>query len=655
MKKYVSILTLITCTSIWCFSQKYIDKNYSWEKEIPKYTLSEEEKKFGEVCIEEKKIIEIEATETGVVQYYLLHEINLVNSSDAIERNNRLRIPYSSNAELLLNKLRVILPDGKTIELTEDDIKEAEDEEQERKYKYYAVRGLVEGALIERIILKKSEPDLTGSLYYMQSEQPSKWQSFDLIYPDFLKMDFKIYNMPGTEISTDTMLDGLTRKYIHLENVSALPEEKYSNYLSNLKSVAYKMTGNYSTGKYNLFSFKSIVDGIYPILNPDLTKEDKKVLDKFLSKTTFTSSDTEADKIRKIEDLVKSNVVSGEKVNVKDQSIADMLKVKVTNHMGMTRLFCCIFNHLGIKHHEVLSINRFKRVFDPKFEDYDYLDEYIIYFPGNYYLAPNDMLGRYPFIPDGIANNYGLFMKPVELSGVVMGAAEKRKIETLDYTRSIDTMDITIDLTQDLAHPNVTYKLVWTGYMAARIQPFMQLMEEKDKDKFRKQILEGFAGDLTNITIKTENEGIDNFGIKPFIATVTTPNQNIIEKVGDSYLIKVGETIGPQVEMYQQGERKTPISIEHAHVYYRFIKVILPTGYVLKGTEKADINKTCSLNNEIAARFITSYKTNNNEFVITNEESYRILDIPITQYEDFKGVVNAAADFNKIVLILEPK
>lgn len=61
------------------------------------------------------------------------------------------RCLYNGNTEVLINKLRVIQPDGKIIEMTDDDIKEAEDEK-ERKYKYFAVRGLVVGAVIERIV-----------------------------------------------------------------------------------------------------------------------------------------------------------------------------------------------------------------------------------------------------------------------------------------------------------------------------------------------------------------------------------------------------------------------------------------------------------------------------------------------------------------------
>ena len=154
---------------------------------------------------------------------------------------------------------------------------------------------------------------------------------------------------------------------------------------------------------------------------------------------------------------------------------------------------------------------------------------------------------------------------------------------------------------------------------------------------------------------KTENEGIENYGRKPFIATCTSSNQKLTERVGATYLFKLGQVIGRQEEMYQQGKRQTDIDVPFMHVYIRKITVNLPAGYTLKNTDKIDINKTCMLGDEIVSRFVTSHVEENNQLIITNEESYRMLDLPKDKYDEFKNVINAAADFNKVVLILEAK
>jgi hypothetical protein len=53
--------------------------------------------------------------------------------------------------------------------------------------------------------------------------------------------------------------------------------------------------------------------------------------------------------------------------------------------------------------------------------------------------------------------------------------------------------------------------------------------------------------------------------------------------------------------------------------------------------------------------FKSTYTYENNILKISNVEYYNVMNLPLEQYEAFKNVVNAAADFNKIVLVLEKK
>jgi hypothetical protein len=58
-------------------------------------------------------------------------------------------------------------------------------------------------------------------------------------------------------------------------------------------------------------------------------------------------------------------------------------------------------------------------------------------------------------------------------------------------------------------------------------------------------------------------------------------------------------------------------------------------------------------NNVTTMGFVTSYEQKGNIVTIVVREEYRNINYPISQYEQFKKVINAAADFNKVVLILE--
>jgi hypothetical protein len=46
--------------------------------------------------------------------------------------------------------------------------------------------------------------------------------------------------------------------------------------------------------------------------------------------------------------------------------------------------------------------------------------------------------------------------------------------------------------------------------------------------------------------------------------------------------------------------------------------------------------------------FESSYKQEGNIIKVRVMEQYRKVQYPIAQYEDFKKIINAAADFNKV-------
>ena len=125
--------------------------------------------------------------------------------------------------------------------------------------------------------------------------------------------------------------------------------------------------------------------------------------------------------------------------------------------------------------------------------------------------------------------------------------------------------------------------------------------------------------------------------------------------VGDQYLFKLGETIGRQMEMYQEGTRKLPLELDNCHGYYRYITVILPEGYSVANLDKLNMSFKVMQDGKEVTAFNSTYTLTGNVLQITNLEYYNTLSLPIDQYEAYKNVVNAAADFNKIVLVLDKK
>ena len=181
LKQLVFIITLFNATTF--FAQDFSFKNYNWEEKDTKAVLPEEYKNENEVIL--KRIIKLEIASVGdvVKQYYLFHDKIYINSDDAIERNNKIYIPFSQNEILLSNKARVILKSGKIITLDKKDIKEELDEERGVKFNYFAVNGLEKGAIVERMYILEENPEIDGKTFKLQTEYPILDLNFELIYP----------------------------------------------------------------------------------------------------------------------------------------------------------------------------------------------------------------------------------------------------------------------------------------------------------------------------------------------------------------------------------------------------------------------------------------------------------------------------------------
>jgi hypothetical protein len=100
--------------------------------------------------------------------------------------------------------------------------------------------------------------------------------------------------------------------------------------------------------------------------------------------------------------------------------------------------------------------------------------------------------------------------------------------------------------------------------------------------------------------------------------------------------------------LYSYSERVNPIEIRYPNFYEYSITIKIPRGYKIKDAEKININKKYVSNGNITAKFKSNYTINKNLLTITIEEFYKSLKYSKAKYQDFREVINAAADFNKL-------
>ena len=279
--KTILNLVAILCTTTF-FAQEYSFKTYDWNEKETKVEIPEKYKNENEVILDRTEKIELVIVEKTAKQYHLIHEKIFINSDDAIERNNKIYIPFSLDESVLVNKARVILKNGNVISLDQKDIKEDVDQEKGMKYNYFAVNGLEKGAVIEKLYVLEEGPEFTGQTIKMQDEYPIANLNFELIYPNYLIFKTKSYNKLSEPTIDEKKIENKTVLSVIEKNIPGLDDnEQYSNWALQLKLFRYKLDENQLSGGINLNNFKEFSTNIYARLNPELDKKQQKSLDDF--------------------------------------------------------------------------------------------------------------------------------------------------------------------------------------------------------------------------------------------------------------------------------------------------------------------------------------------------------------------------------------
>lgn len=633
------------------FAQEYTLKNYDWNEKDFKVEVPKSYENEKEVILSRNLKIEIAVDKNTAKQYRLIHEKKYINSDDAIERNNKIYIPFNDEANVLVTKARVILKNGKVIILDKKDIKEEVDEEKGMKYKYFAINGLEKGAVIEKLYILEEAPNLKGNTVKMQDEYPIAEFNFELIAPSHLIFKTKSYNGLSEPVLDEKKFENKRVLSVSEKDIPALKDdEEYSNWDVKLKLFRYKLDANLYSGGKNLSNFKEYATSTYELINPALDKKQEKALTAFCSSIP-TSKDLQ-EQIWNIENKIKKTIVY-DKYAERKPGLSEIISTKQANSVDIIILYTSIFKQFKIDQNLVFTSSRYKIPFDKDFESYENLDDFLFYFPSiKKYLTPTEIEYRLPLFPNYLGNNNGLFIKEKIFAGIAMGIGEINFIEIPGTEITHDYMDITVDFTKNIENPLITSHMTYGGYSGLNFQPLKDFVSADQYKTMLKTISENYTLQSEYKTLTTENDGTEFIGKKPYKLSLTFEGKDMIQKAGGNYLFSVGQTIGKQMEFYQENKRMLPIEIDYPHYYTRKIKIILPDGATIKNLDKFLMNFKTDINGKTEAAFTSNYSQNKNEVTIENTEFYNIINYPLISFDQYKTVINAAADFNKIVVIV---
>lgn len=649
MKHYLLNLFFICLLCGSVSAQSYEARNFTLPERKTVATLSETEKKEAVVLVEDNRSFEYAFNSKEELEVFYSRHVRIqINEQSMVEAYNKIYIPVSTPDDLVTLHARTLLKDGKTYDLYKGDMKMVTEDDQ--NYMILAIEGLEKGAELEYFYVTRG--DLRVFLTErLQGHGYTRAVKLDIITPEHLIFEAKAYNSKA--VVSDSVSNGKRRVTVQAGPLTPLDdEEKYTFYRANVMRVEVKLAKNKLAGSNRLYTWDDAGTRFHEALHA-FDKTDAKEVSKLISKNDFKSG-SQQDQVKKIERFMKANVVVRE--NAEEENIKLMLSRKYGSTTQVIKTYIALLEALDVPYELVVSCDRSGGRFDPEFDTWNYLDDYFFYFPfSGKFMDPTNLIYRYGAIPPLYYDNYGLFLKNVKLGEATGVSASLKKIDATSAKQHFDNMTAVIQINPKEEKAVIEVDREMDGFADNNLRAIYFYSNEDDRRKIGEEFLRSCGGEGAEVkNIKSSNFNMNSEEMyQPFKLQATIESSGIVEKAGDSYIISIGQVIGQQVEMYQDHARQNPIDLDFPHAYKRILKLKIPEGYTAKGLDKLKMNIVA--NDKRQMGFVSDYTMNGNEITVTVDEYYEVTSLPASAYEPFRNVINAAADFNKIKLVLEKK
>lgn len=586
--------------------------------------------------------------------YKTIHKRIQLNDDKGIELFNKIYLPAGENTRMLALKARTILPSGKVIDFDSTTVKDITDEDGNPQ-KIFALPGLEKGCQVEYLYTYQKESSLFG-MDVLQFRIPVLRSIVQVISPQRLVFDIKSFN--GTSM-VDRKQDDTYRVVNCISpELKPVEEEKYSNLTAQLYRVEYKLSYNTARdSSARLFTWDQLAERLMENYQEFGEKEVKAVND-LLNTLKISKLPGSEDKLIALENYLKKNIMVNKEVRSESAGQIDqILRTRIASEFGIIRLYALALGQMGIPNQMVITGDRSSYILDREFENWNNADNMLFYLTDQKkYIAPTRAEYRYPWIAPEWGNQLGIHCKTEMVNGKTQAVAELRDISLMDYTQTSHNMESRIRIYPAKDSVVVDSRQIFTGYTSAIYRSAFNFTSQEEQKNILKEMVKFGTNSETILSSKLENPGFEEFGKnKPFVINASVKANELMEKAGNKILLKVGDIIGPQVEMYQEKPRVFPIEIVYPHVLYRDITIEIPDGYVAKNLESLNIQQAYPASGEPTMFFRSSYELKANILKVTIREEYRVADYPIDQFPPFVKVINAAADFNKVVILLEKK
>jgi len=662
MKKIAALLFVCSVAALTATAQKSLNHKYvfpEWEEHPVIHDLPPAYAHESALILDHTVSLDYRYEGKSTNVYYTLHRLVKVMDYRGIEMFNKVSIPVGYHTRIPLIKARTILMSGKVIDIPKDMIKVTKNEFGQYEV-VFAMEGLEKNAEVE-LLLKEIRPYSAFGSENFQYPIPVVNTHFEINYPRDIVFEEKGFN--GFPDAKDMFVGNRRHISITVANIPALREEPnsfYDVYRQRAEYRVHKFINENRIDTARILTWdhysRSIFDDYYRI-----TQKERAAVNKYLITLGARPTNSDEDNVRLIEDGIKKNIVlygdvEGENTEVLDSIIAN----KAASPAGYIKLMAACFTQAEVKHELGMAFNRKEHRFNTNFENWHNMDNYLFYFPHlNKFLSPLSAYTRYPIVPEEVIGLQAVFCTIPPKRDVTGPIAEIRKVIPIGASASRDDIAAHVSFTDNMdADVDISYS--FSGYAASDLRKAF-LLEPKVKEKEIINSVVSIAEKQSDIKKYTVTNAAVNstYTNAPLEITAKVNTAALTEKAGPKYLFKLGALMGPHANLYYEKKRVMPVDLDYPVSMIRKFTINIPKGYRVKNLEA--IKKDAEYVNrqlQPVISFHSSYvlktdRKNGDKLIVNVIEYYPRIHFENTEYEKFRNVVNTAADFNKVVLLLE--
>ena len=633
MKNIVFIIILFTYT-INSYSQYY--KDYKWEKEPNIVDIAEDNINDSSVGIFEKTIVEFISGKFSntIIKYETHHYQIKVLNDKGISRHSNIVIPMNEVINLIDIKVRIVNENGELSEFDSKTMSELDDFESSANFKTFHLAGVKNNSTIEVLYTLEKQYNIHGNKILQKSYSIKK--SEFLLIPGPTEGIIKTYGV-NSKVK-DTLIKTYPIKTIEIDDIPSIIDEEYATAIANRQRLSFQCPlpdDNMNQEDY----WENIVSNISPIMFP------KNIHPKIfeISSELIQKNEKNVYNIaNKIDDYIKNHFTISENNNASLNNIDYILTNKTSNDFSIIQVYTQLLTAAGVNYEIVITANRYYNRFDSEFFDPNMLREFLIYFPEEEkYIAPNRLEYRIGEAPFDLLGNYGIYIDRLlnfYFSEIIQSDKSYSRIKrniTLDFERKFKK--VIIDEYQE-----------YSGHWATNNRSMLNFSDEKGLAAFEDYLTATGIANKKVLNYDIINGELFQKNYKtPFIVNSKISTESLTTKIENEYVVKIGNVIGMQSQLYKEIDRFHPIEITYPNQYDYRIVVKIPKGYIIEGLEGLIFNKNyISLMGNKICKFESNYEINENELVISIQEFYKNLRYQKNRYNEFRDVINSASDFH---------